>query len=325
MIAGSRTHSVGSHSPPHLGPEAYSYLDEHQVLTEKLETSFDLIQIVTLMTLKLAVLFFYRRIFQGRAFNIASWTLIGVAVAWAVTFFVAILAACRTHLYTNFESLGALKMKCVDTFVVLICLAVFDVIVDLAILIMPIPLVLALKMPMRRKVAVILTLMVGALAIACGITRMALFAEILGPQVLTQPTVGGLPADDLVGVVSVLMFWGMLEMGVGMVAICLPTLRPIFLGWSPETVLRNVRSALSLRSIGSSKRSRYSNDDSKGFRGKMESQTSLTKDIPPLYPDVHAHHEAYALGPINSANNAQHTRAGEVRVNRELTQSVDVV
>ena len=93
------------------------------------------------MTLKLAVLFFYRRIFQGKAFNILSWTLIGIVVAWAITFFIEIAAACRDHFTVNFESLGTLKMKCADTFVGLICLAVTDVVVDLTILIMPIPLV----------------------------------------------------------------------------------------------------------------------------------------------------------------------------------------
>lgn len=99
-------------------------------------------QVVTLMTLKLAFLFFYRRIFRGRTFNIASWTLIGIVVAWAISFFVAILAACGTSVRANFETLGTLKAKCVDTFIILVCLAVFDVVVDLAIMILPIPLVM---------------------------------------------------------------------------------------------------------------------------------------------------------------------------------------
>ena len=94
------------------------------------------------MTIKLAFLFFYRRIFRGKAFNIASWTLVGIVVAWAISFFIAILAACGTHIRANFETLGVLKAECVNTFNVLVCLAVFDVVVDLAIMILPIPLVL---------------------------------------------------------------------------------------------------------------------------------------------------------------------------------------
>lgn len=102
-------------------------------------------QILTLATIKLSILFFYRRIFRGRAFDIASWFLVGVVGAWAITFFVAILAACGTSIIANFQTLGALKGECVDTFDILIALAVSDVAVDLAILIMPIPLVSPLK------------------------------------------------------------------------------------------------------------------------------------------------------------------------------------
>ena len=106
-------------------------------------------QIVTLATIKISILFFYRRIFRGRAFDIASWVLIGVVVAWAITFFIAILAACGTSIAANFQTLGALKGECVNTFDILIALAVSDVAVDLAILIMPIPLVSPLKGPIR--------------------------------------------------------------------------------------------------------------------------------------------------------------------------------
>lgn len=111
----------------------------------QLEFPFDLMQILTLATIKLSILFFYRRIFRGRAFDITSWILIGVVTAWAVTFFIAILAACGTSIQANFQTLGALKGECVNTFDILIALAVSDVAVDLAILVMPIPLVSTLK------------------------------------------------------------------------------------------------------------------------------------------------------------------------------------
>lgn len=69
--------------------------------------------------------------------------------------------------------------------------------------------------------------------------------------VLANARVAGLLATDDIGVVSLLLFWGMIELGVGMIAICLPTLRPLFRGWSPESIIRSIRSALSLRSLHS--------------------------------------------------------------------------
>lgn len=96
---------------------------------------------MALASLKLSVLFFYRRIFVGRVFNIASWTLIGVVIVWAMTFVIAILSACGTRLMANFGTLGDLKTECVDTFSILIALAASDVTVDLIILAIPLPLV----------------------------------------------------------------------------------------------------------------------------------------------------------------------------------------
>ncbi|KAL8704394.1 MAG: hypothetical protein Q9225_008089 [Loekoesia sp. 1 TL-2023] len=244
-------------------------------------------QILALATIKLSILFFYRRIFRGRIFDISSWVLVGVVIAWAATFFIAILAACGTSIEANFDTLGALKERCVNTFDILIALAVSDVAVDLAILIMPIPLVLRLHMPLRRKIAILGVLLVGMLAIACGITRMALFAQILGPTLFSLATVGGVASDDDIGsgIVSILMFWGMLEIGVAIIASCLPTLRPLFQGWSPESIIASIRSKISLPSIGS--KSHHSRDRP----GTSESETAMTENL---------NSQTLGLGSVNS-------------------------
>lgn len=319
MIIGSATDTVGQHSP--LGGDPVSYDGADQITLEELEFPFDLMQVVTLMTLKLAFLFFYRRIFRGRTFNIASWTLIGIVVAWAISFFIAILAACGASVRANFETLGALKAKCVDTFVVLVCLAVFDVVVDLAIMILPIPLVWALQMPIKRKIAVTSMFLVGALAIACGATRLAIFAEILGPALFSQSDVAGVSTSDSIGIISILMFWGMLEMGVAMVAVCLPTLRPLFHGWSPERILHSFLSVLSLSSRSKSYRSFPENQRERG-----ESETSLADAKPSVYAAHVNQHQAFAMGPMTTQQEGKvQTPEGEVWVNSNLTQTVEPV
>lgn len=328
MIIGSVTHTVGYHSPPNLGPEIAFYDGSDQILLEKLEFPFDLMQILALATIKLSILFFYRRIFRGRAFDIASWVLIGVVGAWVITFIIAILAACGTSIAANFQTLGALKRDCVDTFDILIALAVSDVAVDLAILIMPVPLVLALQMPMRRKVAVLVILLVGTLAIACGITRMALFGVILGPALFSHAEVGGVPSDDDVGIVSILMFWGMLEVGIAMIAACLPVLRPLFQGWSPESIIRSFRSQISLRSSGSGNKASH---NAKGSAKRTESETAIT-GVP--YTGKSGHNtlvsidvEAYAMGRVSGGEKYETLERGPGRIWREteLKQTSEII
>ncbi len=45
-------------------------------------------------------------------------------------------------------------------------------------------------------------------------------------------------------------YWTLIEASLAIVSACLPTLRPLFHGFSPESVVRSFRSAMSLGSVG---------------------------------------------------------------------------
>lgn len=49
--------------------------------------------------------------------------------------------------------------------------------------------------------------------------------------------------------VALSMYWTIPECCMAVVCACLPTLRPLFRGWSPESVLGSMRSAISLHSV----------------------------------------------------------------------------
>ena len=66
---------------------------------------------------------------------------IGVTILWILAFTITIAAACGTHFAANWASLLTLKEECVDTFRMLLAYSISDVIVDLFIIALPIPLV----------------------------------------------------------------------------------------------------------------------------------------------------------------------------------------
>ena len=120
------------------------------------------------------------------------------------------------------------------------------------------------------------------------------------------------------------MFLGMLEMGVGMIAVCLPTLRPLFHGWSPMSIIRSFRSALSLDSVGSKKRTFRSS--AANPRGRAESEISLAERASLGYADSANLHQAYALEPVTARQDTKrNTPNGEIHVSRKLTQTVETV
>ncbi|RAH84227.1 hypothetical protein BO86DRAFT_397091 [Aspergillus japonicus CBS 114.51] len=57
---------------------------------------------------------------------------------------------------------------------------------------------------------------------------------------LSTQTVGGVSSSDDIGIVSILMFWGMLETGVAIVAICLPSLYRLVRDVSPRARLQSL-------------------------------------------------------------------------------------
>lgn len=64
---------------------------------------------------------------------------------------------------------------------------------------------------------------------------MAIVAEVLGTPLFTVTSVAGELDTDFMGIVSLLLFWAMLELGVAMVAICLPTFGPLLKDLAPKT------------------------------------------------------------------------------------------
>lgn len=56
-------------------------------------------------------------------------------------------------------------------------------------------------------------------------------------------------ANRLKAIVTYLMFWTMIECGLSLIVVCLPTLRPLLAKVTPYSILNSIRSTFSLRSF----------------------------------------------------------------------------
>ena len=100
-----------------------------------------------------------------------------------------------------------------------------------------------MNIPSTQKVAVTCILLLGLLSTAAGVVRLA-FLIIDGYE--TAPGY-----QDVIGIDTIVLGWSQVEAGIGIVAACLPTLRPLFVGRSPESLIDSIRSVFSLRPFGS--------------------------------------------------------------------------
>ena len=102
--------------------------------------AFSVISPLALGCIKLSILFFYRRVFCGRAFNILSLAFISLVTLWTLSFFFLQLFDCGTHFNVNWGRVSDLQ-KCLGSFKQLLAFPISDVVIDILIMILPLPLV----------------------------------------------------------------------------------------------------------------------------------------------------------------------------------------
>ncbi|MCJ1377252.1 hypothetical protein MMC17_000344 [Xylographa soralifera] len=152
-------------------------------------------------------------------------TVIIVAIgAWAITFFFAFLFACKGDFGAWWGSLEDLITKCVNTLTLLYAFTISDVVTDIIVLLLPLPMVRVpnLSDDMRKNEDMFT------------MASIRLQTKIVGSVMITE-----------------VLWLTMVEVGLGLLATCLPILRFLFKDLSPDWLLGNMRSIFSFRSTGS--------------------------------------------------------------------------
>ena len=98
--------------------------------------------------IKLSILFFYRRIFVGRKFNVSSWIVISLTLVWFVYGFLAWILYCGSNVHANFE--GGWSTCDAWGFDMQPGVFLLDSVIDLCLLLLPIPFVSILPVPLPK-------------------------------------------------------------------------------------------------------------------------------------------------------------------------------
>ncbi|KAF3026511.1 hypothetical protein E8E14_013559 [Neopestalotiopsis sp. 37M] len=254
LIYGASYGTLGTHTDqdPTTGAVIVTH---HEIDISKYNAISSLLSVIALGLLKIGVVMFYRRIFVSDWFKKISMAIIVVISLWTVAFFFATVLECKAHnLDLIWKSIVTFKQECGMYKDVQWSHAISDVITDLIVLSLPLPEIWKLNMTVRLKLVVSAIFLVGLLSTAAGTARLAIVSTNV-----VQTTAG---SRDVRGVGTNTMVWTYVEVGVGVVAACLPTLKPIFRGRTLDSIVASVRSVLSIPS----NRSRGSNASSRRQR-----------------------------------------------------------
>jgi hypothetical protein len=115
------------------------------------------------MVTKLSILVFYLRIFPDRHFKISTYMLIGVIGAILLAFLPAIIFQCKPVSYAWTGQPGQPGGQCINYFLATWIGAAINFVLDLTVILFPIPHLLKLTLSQRKKMQVVAMFSVGLL------------------------------------------------------------------------------------------------------------------------------------------------------------------
>lgn len=200
------------------------------------------------MATKTAILLLYIRMAAAHPFlRYASYgTLTIVSLAGTVLTFLNIFQ-CRPISAAFGDDDGT----CIDVVSLYLASAPINILTDLAILLLPLPILTSLRMEFRQKVALVATFTVGAFVTIVDVVRIAYLQEALREEVLAAARQGedtGVASintrpTNFTYHVSFSLMWSAVEVSVGLMCCCVLVLKPLVMKVIPKLLMSHLQTS----------------------------------------------------------------------------------
>ncbi|KAI9822099.1 MAG: hypothetical protein M1826_000559 [Phylliscum demangeonii] len=167
---------------------------------------------ITIFVVKAAILFLYIRIFaSSRPVLYAAWTLFGMMAIFTVcAFFLTIFACNPVSDYWRPDIVG----NCIDTVNISTASAAVSILTDVMIFLLPLRQIWKLHLPLKQRIGVIGILGTGLSACIISVVRVLYLAALAGKY-------------DVTWHIYPNILWTIVEVNVGIICGCMPTLKPL--------------------------------------------------------------------------------------------------
>ncbi|KAK4674900.1 hypothetical protein QC764_503070 [Podospora pseudoanserina] len=190
----------------------------HEEFTKLYQTTyaFVIVYITCISATKVSILLFYRRVFGT---NVIWYIVFGFTCAHWAEVTITWLAGCRPidyywRQYTDPTATGS----CIDAPLFYFCNGIIGLVIDVAILLVPIPTVWKLNMPTTKKVFVGGILLLGSFVCVASAIRIVMMDQLV-------------KSPDFTWAMSKVFIWSCCEPFIGIVCACLPTYAPLVRRW----------------------------------------------------------------------------------------------
>ncbi|KAK1780873.1 major facilitator superfamily domain-containing protein [Copromyces sp. CBS 386.78] len=204
------------------------------------EYVFSILYNPALMATKTSILVFFLRLAKNtqKVLRMASWAvLVVVNVAGTILTFMNIFQCTPVRAAWDITIESA---KCLPLLTEFICSAPVNIVTDLAILALPIPVLTGMRLPPRQKTILIFTFALGIFVTVVDVVRIYYLQQAVGTVIINpsdNPSAIYGQSSNFPWNASLSLMWSAVEVNVGIICGCIPTLKPLIIRILPAMIL----------------------------------------------------------------------------------------
>jgi fucose permease len=238
-VAFSGSICVGVHYG--LGRHSTDISIVHFESLRKAEYAFSVLYNPSLMLTKTSIIVFYLSVMSKDVDPVFKWS------NW-LTLAVVNIAGLALTLLNMFQCrpVGAAlryptpaNAKCTDIVTLYLSSAPVNIITDLAILFLPMPILTGMRLPKKQKIILIVTFSFGAFVAAVDVVRIAYLENAALNRFKVVQTNGNertSEQNDFPWYASLSFMWSAVEVNLGIICACVPSLKPLFSRFLPSFI-----------------------------------------------------------------------------------------
>jgi fucose permease len=189
------------------------------------------------MATKTSILIFYLRMAKNTQLLLKTASYITLAVVniagVVLTFLNAFQCSPVTAAYVT-----STHGNCISIVTLYLCSAPVNIITDLAILVLPIPVLTGMRLPQRQKTVLVFTFALGIFVTIIDVVRIYYLqqADDIQDMLIVNKKLGTSTGIDFAWTASTALMWSAVEVNVGIICACIPTLKPLIKKLLPSMI-----------------------------------------------------------------------------------------
>ncbi|KAG6015321.1 hypothetical protein E4U41_004652, partial [Claviceps citrina] len=209
--------------PSGLGRDVWTLDVAHLVVFGRAFYSMEILYLTLITLVKVCLSLFYLGVFPGRGIRRLLWITVGFHIAFGMAFILKTVLQCRPvgFNWERFDGGPASRGRCIDIHASGQANGVLGVVADVWLLALPLTQVHKLRLHWKKKVGAAVMFLTGGIVTIVSMLRLGAFTHFANSY---NPTF-----DD-----GRIVFWSTIEVCVGLICCCLPTMRLILVRVCPR-------------------------------------------------------------------------------------------